>query len=71
MNEKYSDIKMFAHCKNCNTGQLAVGQTQRGVVIWCEDCDMEVYFIDGIKMFDPGCECVECGDDYENKEDLK
>ena len=29
---KYSDIKMFIHCNNCNSGVLEVGQTHAGIL---------------------------------------
>ena len=68
---KYSDIKMFIHCNNCNSGVLEVGQTHAGILIWCDECNREVCYIDKTIVLDPSCECAECGDDFEDKEDLK
>ena len=59
---RYKDIKLFAHCRNCKSGNLAIGQTYEGVMVWCDRCAMVVVFLEGAKMFDldAGCECEEC-----------
>ena len=58
----YSDIKLFAHCKTCKSGTLAIGQTNDGVEVWCERCAKSVVFMEDVKMFDidRDCECDEC-----------
>lgn len=37
-----SEITSYFHCKGCNSGQLAVGQTKDGIQVYCEDCEMSV-----------------------------
>lgn len=41
--EKKCDIGTYFHCKECMSGQLAVGITERGTIqVWCEKCDKKV-----------------------------
>lgn len=39
-------IKLFFHCKSCNSGHLAVGWTDEGVQAYCEDCEKSVADLD-------------------------
>ncbi len=40
--EKENPIKAYIHCKTCMSGRLAIGWTEKGFAVWCEDCDKEV-----------------------------
>ena len=38
-------IKLYFHCRNCMSGKLAVGLTDEGIQVFCEDCKKNVYDI--------------------------
>ncbi len=41
-----SDIVTYFHCRTCLIGRLAVGWTESGLQVWCEDCKKEVVHLD-------------------------
>lgn len=46
-------IQMYFHCKKCTdlktmkcTQKIAVGWTEKGIQVWCENCDSNVMAFD-------------------------
>ena len=43
-------IQTYLHCKNClSTGNIdiiAVGWTEKGIQVWCDNCDKNVIALD-------------------------
>lgn len=46
MKSEKEKISQFFHCKNCLSGQLALGWTKEGLLVWCEKCDKKVAHLD-------------------------
>lgn len=41
-----NEIVAYMHCKNCQSGHHAVGFTEKGLQVWCENCDMNILHIE-------------------------
>lgn len=39
-------INLYIHCRNCISGQLAIGWTLEGLQIFCEKCERNVLDLD-------------------------
>ena len=40
------EISGYFHCKNCNSGNLAVGWTKKGLQVFCEKCVKNIISLD-------------------------
>lgn len=74
---KFSDVRLFAHCRNCNPqkprnqspsewARIDAGITATGLLVWCKRCRMAIaHFtpetLATMLASEPRCECCPGG----------